>query len=120
MRAKFINEKFTEKTDPIQDMGIGIVAKMREKTKDWDVYDLSNYLDDECKHLKNFQQQPQQQREKQVSASSSWSTTCFIEMSDFESVQDVHQQIILFSPHQHYLISRILFPYPWENILFLS
>jgi len=54
MRAKFINEKFTEKTDPIQDMGIGIVAKMREKTKDWDVYDLSNYLDDECKHLKKY------------------------------------------------------------------
>lgn len=24
MRAKFINEKFTEKSDPIRDMGIGI------------------------------------------------------------------------------------------------
>jgi hypothetical protein len=28
MRAKFVNEKFTDKTDPVKDMGIGLYPKM--------------------------------------------------------------------------------------------
>jgi hypothetical protein len=34
MRAKFINEKFTEKSDPIEDMGIGI-PELRELRKSY-------------------------------------------------------------------------------------
>jgi len=35
MRAKLINEKFTEETDPIEDMGIGI-PEMRELRKNYE------------------------------------------------------------------------------------
>ena len=36
MRARFVNEKFTEKSDPVKDMGIGIKVKIEKLHKKWD------------------------------------------------------------------------------------
>jgi hypothetical protein len=51
MRAKYINEKFEEKSDPVMDMGIGEypvkIVKLREKLRDMFDENYSKVVDDE-------------------------------------------------------------------------
>jgi len=47
MRAKFINEKFTEKFDPIEDMGIGLIPAIKKALQSVvDKYGLDTSVDE--------------------------------------------------------------------------
>jgi len=49
-----INEKFSEDSDPVHDMGIGLEGKMREELKNYTVMDLINFLDEIPKIRKKY------------------------------------------------------------------